>query len=226
MLALRLWPFIEVNGFNKVITMRTILFLLFRFLRYIYRRISFGWSILYTRFIFYLFNVKYGDHFKTKGIPIIDITSGCTISIGKNFKMNNGSIANRIGRQQRCFFVLDHNSKLTIGNNVGLSSTAIICHHQITIGNNVRTGGNTVIYDTDFHSLNAEHRQQFKEDATQVSRKSVCIGDDVFIGAHTTILKGVTIGNNAIIGACSLITRDIPQNQVWGGNPAKYIRDI
>jgi len=54
----------------------------------------------------------------------------------------------------------------------------------------------------------------------------VSIGDQVFIGAHTTILKGVTIGENSIIGACSLVVNDIPSNEIWGGNPAKYLGKI
>jgi acetyltransferase-like isoleucine patch superfamily enzyme len=51
------------------------------------------------------------------------------------------------------------------------------------------------------------------------------IGSNVFIGMNSTILKGVTIGSNAIIAAESLVTQNIPTNEVWGGNPAKFIRN-
>ena len=54
----------------------------------------------------------------------------------------------------------------------------------------------------------------------------IAIGDNAFIGAHSTILKGVTIGANSIIGAASLVTTNIPDNEIWGGNPAKFIRKI
>jgi acetyltransferase-like isoleucine patch superfamily enzyme len=53
---------------------------------------------------------------------------------------------------------------------------------------------------------------------------SIKIGNNVFIGAHSTILKGVTIGENAIVGACSVVTKSIPANQIWGGNPARFIK--
>ena len=55
--------------------------------------------------------------------------------------------------------------------------------------------------------------------------KKVTIGDDVWIGAGTTILKGVKIGNGAVIGANSLVNKNIPDNQIWAGNPVKYLKE-
>lgn len=52
------------------------------------------------------------------------------------------------------------------------------------------------------------------------------INDNVFIGAHSIILKGVTVGRNSIIGAGSVVARNIPENEIWAGNPAKKIKDI
>jgi acetyltransferase-like isoleucine patch superfamily enzyme len=52
------------------------------------------------------------------------------------------------------------------------------------------------------------------------------ICDNVFIGAHSIVLKGVTIGENSIIGSGSVVTKSIPANQIWAGNPAKIIRNI
>ncbi|WP_262710533.1 acyltransferase [Dinghuibacter silviterrae] len=53
----------------------------------------------------------------------------------------------------------------------------------------------------------------------------VKIGDNVFIGMDSIILKGVTIGSNVVVAAGSVVARDIPDNQIWGGNPAKFIRN-
>jgi acetyltransferase-like isoleucine patch superfamily enzyme len=138
--------------------------------------------------------------------------------------MNSGDEFNVIGRQQKCILWVEGN--LQIGNNVGLSATAIICQLGITIGNNVKIGGNTVIYDTDFHSLNAEDRRHSDADRKSTRRAKVVIEDDVFIGAHTTILKGVTIGKRSIIGAASVVSKSIPPNEIWAGNPAAYIKDV
>jgi acetyltransferase-like isoleucine patch superfamily enzyme len=138
--------------------------------------------------------------------------------------MNNGNLGNPIGRPQRCILFVDRGASLSIGENVGISSTAIVAHQQITIGNNVKIGGGVCIYDTDFHSLDPKSRQNVSDDKAQKRNKPVSIGDNVFIGAHSTILKGVSIGDNSIIGACSVVTRSIPENEIWAGNPAKFIK--
>ena len=52
------------------------------------------------------------------------------------------------------------------------------------------------------------------------------IEDNVFIGAHSTILKGVRISKNSIVGACSVVSKNIPPNEIWAGNPIKFIKKI
>jgi acetyltransferase-like isoleucine patch superfamily enzyme len=182
-------------------------------------------SKLITFFIFYINNVKHNT-FITKGIPRINVLIGGEFNIGKNFRMNNYEMANPIGRFNRCSIIVGNKGKLIIGNNVGISSTAIFCQDHIEIGNNVNIGGNVVIYDTDFHSLIAEERLMEETDKKGTKTRPVKLGDNVFVGAHSTILKGVTIGENCIIGACSVVTKNIPDNEIWAGNPIKFIRTI
>lgn len=109
-------------------------------------------------------------------------------------------------------------ANLKIGDNVGMSG--------IIIGNHVKIGGNVCIYDTDFHSLNPKERAIPKNDKSETKSKKVILENNLFIGAHSTILKGVTIGKNSIIGACSLVSKDVPANAIWEGNPAKFIRKL
>lgn len=170
--------------------------------------------------------VQIDSGFKSRGVPSVDVSIGGSIIIGKNLEINNGNKYNKIGRQQKCFFIVRENGHLSIGNNVGMSSTAIVCDKHIQIGNFVKIGGNVVIYDTDFHSLNSNLRHEKMNDYSNTNRQDVIIEDNVFIGAHSTILKGVCIGENSIIGACSVVTKSIPKNEIWGGNPAKFIRNI
>jgi acetyltransferase-like isoleucine patch superfamily enzyme len=158
------------------------------------------------------------------GILKIEVTRRGKLMIGNNLSVNSGNNFNVIGRQQKTTFWVE--GKLTIGDNVGISATAIICNHQITIGNHVTIGGNTVIYDTDFHNINPTIRNNKTIDKQSAVKLPVVIEDNVFIGAHTTILKGVTIGENSVIGACSVVTKNIPQNEIWAGNPAKFIKMI
>lgn len=169
-------------------------------------------------------NVVYKS-FYTNGIPYIMVARGGKFSIGENFAMNNGIKGNPIGCYGRCTFFVDRGAVLTIGDNVGMSQAALICHKSITIGNNVKIGGGVCIYDTDFHSLDSVIRRS-SEDLKNRAEKPVVIGNDVFIGAKSIILKGVTIGENSVIGAGSVVTKSVPANQIWAGNPAKFIRSI
>lgn len=173
---------------------------------------------------FNLYKVSYENNLITRGIPYVRVYKTGKFTIGKSFKMNNGYAANVIGRQQKCIFVVKGN--LTLKDNIGMSSTAIICHDSITIGRNVLIGGNTVIYDSDFHSLDFHERSQIPELLTNVKTAPVVIEDYAFIGSHSIILKGVTIGEHSIIGAGSVVSKNVPANEIWAGNPAKKIKDI
>jgi acetyltransferase-like isoleucine patch superfamily enzyme len=153
------------------------------------------------------------------------VAMGGKCSIGENFSMNNGIKGNPIGCYQPCTFFVDKGATLEIGENVGISQTALICHTGIKILNNVKIGGGACIYDTDFHPLNPALRQQ-SNDIQHKAKAPVIIENNVFIGAHSLILKGVTIGENSIIGAGSVVTKNVPPNQIWAGNPAKFIRNV
>lgn len=204
--------------------------MLFNTIRLTFRLIRFGWrrsrraaESVITRIMFYLNKVAYGSGMKSCGIPVVDINEGCIMTVGTAFSMNNGLNHNRIGRQQPCFFIADLGGTIQIGNRVGMSGTALVCHNAITIGDDVTIGGNTVIYDTDFHSLNSGRRVGFQDN--HLARTApVFIQAHAFIGSHATILKGVTIGERAVIAAGSVVTKNVPPNQIWGGNPAKFLR--
>lgn len=170
-------------------------------------------------------NVRYGKY-RSSGIPYISVAIGGFCAIGDGFAMNNGKRGNPIGCYQRCTIVVNRGAKLVIGDHVGVSQTAIVCHTKIMIGNYVKIGGGVCIYDTDFHSLNPKERKDPIKDRQGKAAKPIIIEDNAFIGAHSTILKGVTIGENAIIGACSVVTKDVPANEIWAGNPARFIRKI
>lgn len=72
------------------------------------------------------------NSFRTSGIPYVMVARGGRCSIGQNFAMNNGAKGNPIGTFRRCTFFVDRGAELTIGDNVGISQTALICHKSIT----------------------------------------------------------------------------------------------
>ena len=190
------------------------------------RLVNLGWiNTLATKLILKGNNVLF-DSFRTSGIPYVMVARGAKgMSIGKNFAMNNGIKGNPIGCYERCTFFVDRDSEIIIGDNVGISQAALISHCSIQIGNNVKIGGGTSVYTTDFHSLDPIIRAS-NEDMRHRKCAPVVIKDNVFIGARCIILKGVTIGENSIVGAGSVVTKSIPANEIWAGNPAKFIRKI
>ena len=80
--------------------------------------------------------------------------------------------------------------------------------------------------DTNFHSIDWQERRRESEMVTNTKTSPVIIGDDVFIGARTIINKGITIGNRSIVAAGSVVVKNIPADEVWGGNPAKFIKKL
>lgn len=146
------------------------------------------------------------------------------ITIGDNFYMTSGDHVNPIcSNLQGAFFTDRPEAEIRIGDNVGMSSTRIWIHDSLTIGNNVKIGGNVLIIDTDSHLLDYLIRRTSNEGTKSAP---ITIEDDAWIGAHSIILKGVTIGARSIIGAGSVVTKSIPADCIAAGNPAKEIKNI
>lgn len=203
------------------------LFNLYRTIRFVNYSIYNTMTNIFTKFMFKLNRIKYSpEGFFSKGKPNISIHHTAKVTIGKNFKINNTIMSNPIGGKEKCLLIVRENSTLVIGNNVGISGTTIVAQKEIIIEDNVKIGGNVRIYDTDFHSLEADKRKIANRDKEHTVKKRVLLRKNSFIGAHTTILKGVEVGENSIIGACSVIAKDIPKNEVWAGNPARFIKKI
>ena len=196
----------------------------FRVYRGIISRLSNIISHEITAFKFFTFNIKHSS-FRTNGIPYVMVSRGGKMSIGRNFAMNNGVNGNPIGCYEKCTFFVGNQGSIKIGNNVGLSQAALIAIDDIVIGDNVKIGGGSCIWTTDFHSLDPQIRNS-PEDLSHRKTAPVYIHENAFIGAKSIILKGVTIGENSIVAAGSVVTKSIPSNQIWGGNPAKFIRNI
>lgn len=165
-------------------------------------------------------NVRYESY------PIIDgritILNKGSISLGQNVKFNCSPTSNYVGLFKNCSIYVAPQARLTIGAETGLSGVSIYCQQKIEIGSHVNIGGNVCIWDTDFHPLNYNDRR--KHVVEKIGTAPVIIKDDAFIGANSIILKGVQIGEKSIIGAGSVVTKSVPDHEIWAGNPAKFIR--
>ncbi len=123
-------------------------------------------------------------------------------------------------------------AKIVLGNNIFIGPFSIIGSAQsIIIEDNVLISFNCLIQDSDTHSLNSANRKDDcanwiigKKDWTYIEKKPIRICKSAWIGAYSIILKGVTIGEGAIVGAGSVVTKDVAPFTIVAGNPAKFIR--
>lgn len=133
---------------------------------------------------------------------------------------------NPMGRNIKSFICVKPGATLEIGDKVGMSSAVIWSANHIIIGNNVKIGALSIISDNDAHSLNPNDRLNYIIDEQNTKSSPVIIEDNVLIGANSIILKGVHIGCNTVIGAGSVVTKNIPSNVIAAGNPCKVIKQL
>jgi acetyltransferase-like isoleucine patch superfamily enzyme len=158
-----------------------------------------------------------------RGLPLVLRSNGGALLTAR------GRVrVNRVGRGVRLhlgrrvtlyggvhFFLDGDGATISIGNGTYLNRrTEITCKQQVAIGEECAVSWDVLITDTDYHEL-------LPNSAT----RSVAIGNRVWIGARATILKGVTIGDGAVIAAGTLITKDVPPRTLVAGSPARVIRE-
>ena len=132
--------------------------------------------------------------------------------------------------------------EVIVGNNSYISTSTIICHSRIVIEDNVFIAWGCYLYDHDSHSIDYREREKdilqqladaragrnFIENKNWSFVKSlpIKICSNAWIGMHCIILKGVTIGEGAIVGAGSVVTKNVAPWTIVGGNPARVLKEI
>lgn len=140
------------------------------------------------------------------------------------------------------FIFESQDGEVIIGEHSYIGDSIFISHSRIEVGSNVTIAWGCTIYDHNSHSLdyverrrdiedelnNIRQRQNFivNKNWSVVDSKNIKICDDVWIGMNCIILKGVTIGEGAIIGAGSVVTKDVPAWTVVAGNPAVVVKQL
>lgn len=203
---------VPVNGFTRP------LFAVL-YATHVLLRESFIWML---RFVWYepLFRtrcLRVGEHFRMEEIPYI--TGVGSIIIGSKVRLSGKS---SIGFGNRVHAV----PELHVGDGTFVGhNCAFGIARSIRIGRHCLLAGGVRISDFDGHPMDAAERR-INASISPSSIRPVAIGDDVWIGAGTHILKGVTIGDRSIIGAGSIVTRSIPADVVAAGNPARVIKSL
>lgn len=117
---------------------------------------------------------------------------------------------------------IENPSAITIGNNVWMSrNVALYGTNGIKIGNNVIIAKDVSLISGD-HAFGRE--KLIREQGMQKTETPIIIGNDVWIGEKVILLKGVTVGDGSVIGAGSVVTKDVPEYSVVAGNPAHVIK--
>lgn len=145
----------------------------------------------------------------------------------------NGKLSILLKEKSRCsigkFLMIDgplylkaeKSSNISIGDNCYFNhNCSLTVMDTIEIGNECMFGNNVVIVD---HNHLIENN---KISGTKYEKAKVKIGNNVWVGANSVILQGVNIGDNSVVAAGAIVTKNIPSGEIWGGVPAKKIKNI
>ena len=171
-------------------------------------------------------HIPYGKGCKFFGFPIIVKAGGGDIKIGSRMTLASIFLSNMIGLWQRSVIIARNGGRIQIGDDVSMSGVTIYAFKHIEIGDHTIIGANTKIFDSDFHPIDPQIRLVNEDDKVHTAMKDTIIGKNVFIGCNALILKGVHIGDNSVIGAGSVVSRDVPANCVAAGNPATVMKHL
>lgn len=167
--------------------------------------------------------VRVGRGASLKGLPIVSLVAGSTLSIGERVVLCSSSRWTALGVAHALVIRgLRPAARIRIGADTGISGGSLCAAVSVSIGQRCLLGADVIVSDTDFHPL-AHVRRRWINDPAAVAASPIVIGDDVFIGTRSTVLKGVHIGRGAVVGAGSVVTRDVAAWAIVAGNPARQI---
>lgn len=159
-------------------------------------------------------NIKIKERLRI-GAPVSSLCdSGTSVIVRKNSSL---IIDGCVNLGHGVTIIIHNNASLSIGNNTYFAGDSkIYVSQSVTVGSDCAIAWGLTLIDTDFHDIKKDGRYKDKSGP-------ITIGNHVWIGANCTILKGVNIGDNVVIAAGSVVTKDIPSNCVAGGNPVRII---
>jgi acetyltransferase-like isoleucine patch superfamily enzyme len=161
------------------------------------------------------------------GRPLITAVPGARVDIASGVRLVSTSRSTPLGvNHQVVIRALRAGATISIGEDTGISGGTICALTSVTLGSRCLLGANVTIADSDFHPVH-QPDIRYKADApASAPEHAVVIGDQVFIGTGSIVLKGVRIGANSVVGAGSVVTSSFPENSIVAGNPARLIGEV
>ena len=153
------------------------------------------------------------------GLPYIRRKGSGRISLGPDVTINASRWGNWLGTPGSTVLSVEDGATLVLKASAGVSFSHLIANVGIEIGEGSLIGAGCLICDSDMHEVPLGSGKA-------VSKAPIIIGKDVYIGARCIILKGVTIGDGAVIGAGSVVSKSIPAGALAAGNPATVVRQL
>lgn len=168
--------------------------------------------------------VRVGERVHFLAMPVIWMEPQSLIEIGDGSTLCSSVEFTALGVNHPVVLrTLRSGAEIRIGRDTGISGGSICAAKSVTIGDECLIGADVMLSDTDFHTI-APERRRFNNSPDAIASSPVIVEDNVFIGARSIILKGVTIGRNSVVGAGSVVTKNVPPDSIVAGNPARIIK--
>lgn len=173
------------------------------------------------RLLFAYHGVSWKPQWRMYGAPIILRNRGSVMNFGHGLQLRSTARSNPLGPNRPVVLCTwTRGAELEAGRNFSMTGGTICAAERISIGDDVAVGANSTIIDTDFHPLDPGLRRLSPQTAATAP---IEIGDDVFIGMNCIILKGVSVGSGAVIGAGSVVSASVDPGAIVAGNPCRPI---
>lgn len=163
--------------------------------------------------------VSFGKKCFIDGKPYWRLTRGSKVRLGNNVTLISDRRHNPLLEQPVSIRTLSKDAIIELADNVGISGSNLVCCNRISIGEYTIIGPGTLIYDSEGHDYSPEVGWSQRKIRTG---RPISIGAKCFIGSRCMIMSGVTIGDNCVISAGSVITQNVPAGHKASGNPAIY----
>lgn len=143
----------------------------------------------------------------------LSVSGGGRVTIGDRVRIVSTIATTELAVERGATLSIGANTFINYGCSIGATK-------RVSIGADCNIGSHVIMMDSDFHCVAPERRTERPDSAP------IVLEDNVWLGARVIVLRGVTIGTGSVIGAGSVVTRDIPARSIAAGQPAKVIRSI